>query len=195
MTVHVYTLSPRPTPQSRKDEGYIIPHTGDPEGIIPVSWKSGSSKSSIHEFLSQDLDHLVVSLPLTPQTNHLLGAEEFKILSNACTRQGCKPFLTNISRGRILDQDALIRSLKAGELSGAALDVAHPEPLPKDSPLWDAPNVIITPHVSSLGVEYLGRAFDVLKLNLHRRAKGETMINLLERSKGYVYCCCLPVPG
>src|SRR5215471_4549871 len=124
MTVHAYTFSPRPTPESRRDTGYVIPNTGDPGGTLPSSWHSGSDKASLHAFLSQNLDHVLVSVPLTPSTTNLLGAEEFALLSRSCTSRGRRPFVTNIARGKVIDQDALIESLKSGELSGAAVDVA-----------------------------------------------------------------------
>jgi phosphoglycerate dehydrogenase-like enzyme len=84
-----------------------------------------------------------------------------------------------------LDQAALKQALDDDVLSGAALDVTDPEPLPKDDPLWDAKNVIITPHVSSLGTEYLDRAFDVFLLNWARHERGEKMVNVVERKRGY----------
>jgi phosphoglycerate dehydrogenase-like enzyme len=185
MKVLAYTNSPRPTPESRRDKGYIVPGTGDPDGSLPIAWHSGASKAALHEFLSQDLDYILIAVPLTPETTGLLGAEEFQILSKSCTRVGRRPFLTNIARGKVIDQDALINSLKSGELGGAALDVADPEPLPADHPLWDAPNVHITPHMSALGVEYLGRAFDVLKENLRRMQRGEDLVNVYKRRRGY----------
>lgn len=179
MQVLAYTASPRDTPESRRDKGYFVPGTGDPDGTLPISWHHGTDKESLRKFLAQDLDHVVVSLPLTPATTHLLGAEEFAVLSKK------KPFLTNISRGKIIDQDALIAALKTGQLSGAALDVADPEPLPADHPLWDAPNVQISPHVSGLGKEYFARALDVLKVNLGRFERGEPLINEFKRRRGY----------
>lgn len=185
MSVLAYTRSPRPTPETRRDAGYIVSGTGDPDGTIPISWHSGSSKSSLHDFLSRDLDYLLICLPLTAQTTHLLGAQEFSLLSKSCTRTGRRPFITNISRGKILDQGALIESLHAGELGGAALDVTDPEPLPGDHPLWEAPNVHITPHASAFGVEYFGRCFDVLKENLDRMERGVELVNAYERGKGY----------
>jgi hypothetical protein len=96
MTVLAYTASPRLTPESRRDNRYILPGTGDPDGTLPASWHHGSDKASLHAFLSLDLDHIVISLPLTPQTTKLLGAEEFSVLSSHCTRPGSKPHLTNI---------------------------------------------------------------------------------------------------
>lgn len=93
--------------------------------------------------------------------------------------------MTNISRGKVIDQDALLASLKSGELGGAAVDVTDPEPLPKEHPLWDAPNLQISPHVSSLGREYFPRSLDILRLNLDRMKKGEPLMNEYKRDKGY----------
>lgn len=70
-------------------------------------------------------------------------------------------------------------------LSGAALDVADPEPLPKGDPLWEAKNVIITPHVSSLGREYIERAYELWLTNWERHEKGEGLFNLVRRERGY----------
>ncbi|KAL5357317.1 hypothetical protein BJX96DRAFT_163003 [Aspergillus floccosus] len=185
MTVHAYTASPRPTPSSRQDTGYVVPGTGDKDGLIPVSWHHGTDKESIHAFLSLGLNHLVVAVPLTPQTTHMLGAEEFSLLAANVPAHHPRPYLTNIARGKVLDQDALVAALQSGELGGAALDVTDPEPLPADHPLWDAPNVQISPHISSLGNEYFPRALDVLKENLARAERGEPMLNEFKRDKGY----------
>lgn len=78
-----------------------------------------------------------------------------------------------------------MEALNGGVLGGAMLDVADPEPLPKEDPLWTAKNVVITPHVSGLGVEYTGRAYDVLVGNLARREKGEELWNVVRRGRGY----------
>ena len=185
MRVHAFTASPRPTPDSRRDTGYIVPGTGDAEGAIPASWHHGTDRESVRAFLSLGLDHLVVSLPLTPQTTHLLGEEEFRILSGAVSPQRPRPFVTNIARGKVLDQDALIAALTTGVLGGAALDVADPEPLPANHPLWEAPNCHISPHVSSLGKEYFPRSLDVLKENLGRMERGEELVNEYKRGKAY----------
>ncbi|KAL8900404.1 MAG: hypothetical protein Q9192_001088 [Flavoplaca navasiana] len=208
MDVIAYTARPRTTPESKHDTGFIVPHTGDPEGKIPSAWYSGTDKRDLHHFLAQDIDHLLISVPLTKQTTHLLGEEEFKILSKR------NAFVTNISRGPIIDQPALIAALKAyddytspmadggGEFSvvpeadlkadtsipgirGAALDVTDPEPLPKDDPLWNASNCIITPHISGLGSAYVDRCFQVFEVNLDKRKKGERLINVVDRERGY----------
>ncbi|KAJ6111780.1 hypothetical protein N7523_007841 [Penicillium sp. IBT 18751x] len=185
MTVHAFTASPRPTPESRHDNGFIVPGTGDPDGSIPASWHHGTDKESIRSFLSLGLDHLVISLPLTKQTTHLLGAEEFTLLSESSKHAISKPYVTNISRGKVVDQNALIEALHSGQLSGAALDVTDPEPLPADNPLWDAPNVQISPHVSGLGREYLPRSLSIVNINMERMEKGLPLLNAYKRGKGY----------
>lgn len=185
MTVYAYTASPRPTPESRKDHGYHVPGTGDPEGILPSSWSSGTDKESLHKFLSQDLDHIVVCTPLTPETTHLLGAEEFSVLSSHSSNNGRKPFVTNISRGKVIQTDALVAALNSGELSGAALDVIDPEPLPDGSPIWSTPNLQISPHISGLNNRYYERALDILQVNIDRLLSGEELMNRYHRHRGY----------
>lgn len=113
------------------------------------------------------------------QTKHLFSTEEFEILSQR------KPFLSNISRGGVIDQTALIKALEDGKLRGAAVDVTDPEPLPEDDPLWKAPNIVISPHMSGLVSNYTERAFEVLEANLERHLKGEKLINAVNRDNGY----------
>ena len=93
--------------------------------------------------------------------------------------------MANIARGQIIDQSALLHALETKQISGAALDVTDPEPLPKDSELWDLPNAIVTPHVSGAGETYIQRSFQVLELNLEKREKGERLINVVRRERGY----------
>ncbi|KAM3086881.1 hypothetical protein ACMFMG_001002 [Clarireedia jacksonii] len=185
MDVIAYTASPRNTPESKKDTGkYIVPSTGDPDGTIPSAWYSGLDKDSLHNFLSQSIDVLLVSVPLTPQTRHFLAAPEFEILGTKSNA-----FIVNIARGAIINQDDLItyckKPLSEGGLRGAALDVTEPEPLPEESPLWDVENIAITPHVSGLGTTYSERSFAILDENLGRIERGEDLINLVSRKKGY----------
>ncbi|KAI9714990.1 MAG: hypothetical protein M1828_001097 [Chrysothrix sp. TS-e1954] len=190
MTVVAYTASPRTSRESRRDAGYIVPGTGDAEGEFPSEWYSGLDRKSLHGFLGADLDFLVVTMPLTEQTRHALGTAEFEILSKR------RAFVSNISRGQIIKQDDLIAALRSNDgdddndnkdslLRGAALDVTDPEPLPAESPLWDLPNVIITPHVSGLSDAYSERTFAILELNLKRWETGEKLINVVDRHRGY----------
>jgi phosphoglycerate dehydrogenase-like enzyme len=89
-------------------------------------------------------DVIVVSIALTPETTHLIGEREFA---------SCKPgaLLVNVARGAVLDQGALVRALHSGQIGGAAVDVTDPEPLPADDPLWDCPNLIVSPHFAGSG--------------------------------------------
>lgn len=185
MTVHAYTASPRPTPASRRDTHYVVPGTGDADGLIPISWNHGLDKESIHSFLSLGLDHLVICVPLTTQTTHLIGADEFALLARNSRHPFSRPYVTNIARGKVLDQQALVAALEDGTLGGAAVDVTDPEPLPMDHALWDAPNLQVSPHVSAIGREYLPRAFDILRLNLNRVRRREHLVNEYNRNRGY----------
>ncbi len=184
MDVIAYTASPRTTPESKRDTGYIVPGTGDADGTIPSAWYSGTDTASLHTFLSQDIDVLLVSVPLTKATTHLLGAAEFAILG---ARRNA--FILNISRGSILRQDDLVTYLKkpleAGGLRGAALDVTEPEPLPRESELWGLENCTVTPHISGLSVAYLERAMQILEINLANLEAGRPLINVVDKRKGY----------
>ena len=123
-------------------------------------------------------DYLIVTLPLTPKTRHMLGAKELAWLRR-------ESFLIHVSRGGIVDEAALVAALHAGNLAGAGLDVFEDEPLPQSSPLWNAPNLIITPHVGGHVVDYLDRALDVLIDNLECLEQGRPPRNLVDRERGY----------
>ncbi|KAJ4362828.1 hypothetical protein N0V95_001202 [Ascochyta clinopodiicola] len=182
MDVIAYTASPRKTPESKKDGGFIVPGTGDPEGILPSAWYSGTSKEDLHNFLKQEIDLLVVGVPLTKYTQHLLSTDEFEVLHKSNPRG---TYIANIARGQIIDQKALIKALETKQIRGAALDVTDPEPLPKDDPLWTAPNVLITPHVSGSSDVYAERAFQVLAENIRRARSGGKLVNEVNRDRGY----------
>jgi phosphoglycerate dehydrogenase-like enzyme len=178
MDVVAYTNGRRATPESRKDDGYIVPGTGDPEGIFPSKWLSGADKQ-FEEFLSADLDLLVVAVPLTPSTTNLISGPEFKLLSKK------KTFLSNIARGPIVNTDALIEALDNGLIRGAAVDVTDPEPLPDGHPLWTKPNVIVTPHISGNSNAYTKRVLEILELNLQRLGEGKPFVNEVNKKEGY----------
>jgi phosphoglycerate dehydrogenase-like enzyme len=84
-----------------------------------------------------------------------------------------------------VDEAALIESLRSGHLSGAATDVARTEPLPPDDPLWDAPNLLISPHNSARGEGYGHRAFELFVRNFERYVKGEPLLNVVDLSEAY----------
>lgn len=192
MRVLAFTASPRTTEEARRDTGYIVPGTGDADGSVPDRWFSGLDKESRREFLRQGIDVLLVAVPLTDDTRHFLGAEEFEILERPRPGMGGKgAYVVNIARGGIIDHDALIAALKRGleeeegGLAGASLDVTEPEPLPESSELWALENVVVTPHVSGVGSEYKERCLEVMEINLERMERGVPLVNEVRRSRGY----------
>ena len=86
-------------------------------------------------------------MPLTAETRGLIGAAELRAMRSDA-------FLINIARGEVVDEDALVRCLRAGGLAGAALDVFNDEPLPAEHPFWSLPNLVITPHISGYTPSY-----------------------------------------
>ncbi|KAI9699203.1 MAG: hypothetical protein M1820_007282 [Bogoriella megaspora] len=181
MEVIAYTATPKDTPESKKDHGFIVPGTGDPEGEFPKEWYSGLDKKNLRNFLAQDLDVVMVSVPLTKDTEKMLSDEEFKVLG----ANGKPPLFINIARGKIVNTDALVKALKEDSIRAAALDVTDPEPLPEDSELWDMKNVIVTPHISSVGKAYASRAYTLFEENLQRWEKGEKLLNTVRKGRGY----------
>ncbi|ROW00069.1 hypothetical protein VSDG_03517 [Cytospora chrysosperma] len=131
-----------PRRHARTTANYCVPGTGDPDGPIPTKLSHGTSTDDINSFLDQDLDILVLSLPLTSETHGIISHEQFRILSKKQT------FLSSIARGGSINTEALMQALETGQITGAAVDGAGPEPLPSDHPLWNAPNLLIRPHVS-----------------------------------------------
>jgi len=123
-------------------------------------------------------DHVVLCLPLTNETRHTIGVDELKRMQRSA-------YLYNIGRGELIDQDALIAALRADEIAGAGLDVATPEPLPVDSPLWDAPNVVVTGHTAGHTPLYWDRGIELLVDNLHRFLAGEPLLNTVDTGAGY----------
>uniref|UniRef100_A0A674P865 D-isomer specific 2-hydroxyacid dehydrogenase NAD-binding domain-containing protein n=1 Tax=Takifugu rubripes TaxID=31033 RepID=A0A674P865_TAKRU len=96
---------------------------------------------SLDELL-KDSDFVVLAVNLTPETTGLIGHRELSLMRSTAT-------LVNISRGQVVDQDALVDALRSGTIRGAALDVTYPEPLPRDHPLLSLPNVVITTHIGT----------------------------------------------
>lgn len=175
MDVLAFTSTPRETPESRRHNAFNLPGLGDPDGTLPSKWFHGKTTNDVNNFLSQDLDMLVISLPLSKATEKLIGKAQFEILSAK------KTFVVNIARGPIVDQEALIEALAEGNIRGAALDVTDPEPLPADHPLWNAENCFITPHVSWHSMSQKKRCLGILADNLERLFKGEPLLNELKR--------------
>jgi phosphoglycerate dehydrogenase-like enzyme len=123
-------------------------------------------------------DFVIVTTPLTPETSNLLDRARLDLLKPGAG-------LVNIGRSPVVDYDAVREKLTAGTLAGAVLDVFHQEPLPADSPLWDTPNLVITPHVSCDDPRYIDRLLDAWFENFARFRAGKRLKNLIDRSRGY----------
>lgn len=128
-------------------------------------------KEGLEKLLSLS-DYVVLSVPLTDETYHLISKRELSLMKDTA-------ILINIARGKIIDQDALIEALNANMIGGAALDVTDPEPLPKNHPLWEAKNLFITPHNSAIGPKMLERLFDQLTKSLNAYIEGIPLDNLI----------------
>jgi phosphoglycerate dehydrogenase-like enzyme len=121
------------------------------------------------------VDYLVMALPLTPETLYLLGEKELRLVKEGAV-------LFNIGRGKTIDEKALLNVLKAKRIK-AVLDVFEDEPLPKESELWNLENVIVTPHIS--GINIPEEICEEFVRNYDRWVKGEPLIGLVDREKGY----------
>jgi len=126
----------------------------------------------------READYVVLAVPLTNDTRGLIGRRELEAMkASAC--------LINISRGSIVQEQALIAALKAGDIAGAALDVFETEPLAPESELWKLENVILTPHLSSWSKDYRMRAADIFGVNLDRYLSGQPLAHVIDREKDY----------
>jgi phosphoglycerate dehydrogenase-like enzyme len=124
----------------------------------------------LHELLPT-ADIVALTCPLTPETTNLIDAK-------ALGRMKPTAHLINVARGRVVDEDALLRALAEKRIAAAGLDVTREEPLPATSPLWAMPNVLITPHTAGETQRYEDGVIDLLLENLNRLWRGEaTLIN------------------
>lgn len=128
----------------------------------------------------QGADAVVMSLPGTRETRHLLSREIIASLDK-------KTVIVNAGRGITIDQAALTDALISGKIAGAVLDVFDPEPLSAESPLWDLENVIITPHISGHDIDPINasKIFEIFKENLTRFIQNKPLINVVDRKIGY----------
>lgn len=124
------------------------------------------------------VDIVILCVPLNAQTHHMIGAKEL-----AAMKPGS--ILINVARGQVVDEQALIASLQSGHLWGAGVDVTEVEPLPVDSPLWEIPNVIITPHVGAQSAKRADDTTDLLCENLKRFLRNEPLLNLVDKRLGF----------
>jgi phosphoglycerate dehydrogenase-like enzyme len=125
-----------------------------------------------------DADYVLIAAPETAETKHLIGAVQI-----ARMKRGAR--LINVGRGSLLDEAALIRALESGALGGAALDVVQTEPLPTESPLWRAPNLMLTPHTSAVSDRLWERETALLMELLERWFNGRELFNQVDFARGY----------
>ena len=145
----------------------------EPERIVRVARTAREDIHATAELpqLLPQADVVVLITPLTPETRHLIGAKELNIM-----RRGA--VLVNAARGGVVDTDALVAALEAGQVR-AALDVTDPEPLPEGHPLWKAPNLLLTPHVAGSTPAFLHRVFRFVAEQAKRVIAGEPPANVI----------------
>ncbi len=153
---------------------YRVDGTGDPDGGLP---DKVFGPDRVEEFLG-GVDFLIISMPLTPATEGIIGEKELRMLKpTAC--------LLNPARAPIIQEEAYVKCLREGWVRGAALDVHYAHPLPPEHPLWTMPNLIMTPHISGsdASTHFLKRIYDMFIRNVEQYCKGEPLLNELTESQ------------
>jgi phosphoglycerate dehydrogenase-like enzyme len=158
--------------------GMMVLAVDELRGIRPARHVDTMLPTNQLRQLLADSDFVISCVPLTPKTSKLIGEKELRAMKPTA-------YLINISRGGIVDEDALIRALDEKWIAGAGLDVTAIEPLPRDSRLWDFDNVILTPHISGAQEDYLIHATALFCENLKRYLKGKKLMNVISRKRGY----------
>lgn len=128
--------------------------------------------------LLPDADYVVVAAPLTVETRGMVDAAVLAAMKPSA-------YLINIARGGLVDETALLNALRAGQISGAALDTFEQEPLPADSPFWSLPNVVVTPHATASSPRMHERQVALFLRNLHHALHNEPLVNVVDKSIGY----------
>ncbi len=157
-----------------EDTGYIPEGQGDVAGeLVHRLYPPQALQSMLKE-----CDFVVVTIPLTRDTQHMITAAELAVMKPSA-------YLIDISRGGVIDPNALLAALRDRKIAGAALDVFEQEPLPADHPLWKLPNVIITPHLAGFTPQYDQRAANLFAENLTRYLAGLPLYNHFDPQRGY----------
>ncbi len=130
------------------------------------------------EQLLRESDFVVLAVPLTPETERLIGEAELKMMKPTAV-------LINIARGKVVDEKALAHAVEEGWIAGAGLDVYTTEPLPADSLLWGLPNVVLTSHIAGGMGTYTQEATAIFCRNLERYLGGKRLLNLVDKKQGY----------
>lgn len=136
-----------------------------------------TSHESLHSLLER-ADVVMMACPLTQETYHLISTDELAAMKPSA-------YLINVTRGGIIDEPALVTALRNGEIAGAGLDVVEKEPLSAESPLWDTPNLILTPHRAGASQHRPRMIFEFFMKNLERYLQGNMPIAVVDKRKGY----------
>ncbi len=155
--------------------GYRRRTTAPPPGVDELF--SADAGTGLDRLLERS-DFVVLALGLSDRTHHLIGARELALI-------GPGGYLINMARGPVVDEAALARALHDGTIAGAGLDTFEVEPLPAVSPLWDAPNTLITPHVTPAVPDRTARSLEIIRENIRRYNSGDTLLNALTREDQY----------
>lgn len=142
----------------------------------PTDAVIGFENDALHDALA-GTDYLVLACPLTETTRGLVDEAAIATLPPTAV-------VVNVARGPVVDTEALVDGLRAGQLRGAALDVTEPEPLPPSHPLWNFENVLITPHAGGHTPHHWPRMADIVAENVGRLAAGDELVNLVSPATG-----------
>ena len=146
-----------------------IPPTAEVQRVVPPD---------ILDTVLPEADVVFVSVPHTKKTEGMMGGRQFELMKRGS-------YFIAMSRGKIYDQQALIKALDSQKLAGAGMDVTNPEPLPKGNPLWKFPNVIITPHTSGGSDQLQARTDALVRENIRRFGAGLPLLNVVDKKEGF----------
>lgn len=146
-----------------------VPAGGIADEVLPLSRLTDALRQA---------DVVAVATPITPETRGMIGPAEIAAMKN-------DSYLLVVSRGGIVNEAALADALRSGHLAGAGLDVTETEPLPAEDPLWDAPNLIITPHISGGSELTTDLMWSIFYENVGRFVRGESLTNVTNKKLGY----------
>lgn len=157
-----------------EDRGYAKDGMGDPQGDF---FDRLYPPEALHSMISE-CDFVVLTLPLTEDTYHIIDEEAFKVMKPSA-------YLVNVGRGELIDQQALVDALQSKQIAGTALDVFEEEPLSLESPLWEMENVIISPHIAGISRYLESERVSLFIENINRYISESPLYNQIDMSRGY----------
>jgi phosphoglycerate dehydrogenase-like enzyme len=169
-------LAVKQRPDQRRDDGFVVPGTGDPEGAIPERIVGLDGLDAV----LADADAVVIALPLTPQTRGLLDDRRLRLMRPTA-------WIVNVGRGPMIDETAFVAALVGGRLGGAYLDVFDEEPLPAGHPYWTTPNLYVSPHIAGVNSyeRYWSDMGALLRINVPRFLAGQPLLNTIDPARAY----------